>query len=145
MSNLPDAKEIGQLWFEKVWNQRDAALARELMAPDAVGHLEGGVEIVGPEGFLAFQASFLEAVPDLQIEIVGLVADEDDVCVHWTAKGTHTGPGMGFVPTGEMIFFRGVTWLQTAGGRIISGRDFWNKEGLMQTMAAASTFDAPLV
>ena len=88
---------------------------------------------------------FLEAVPDLQIEVVGMVADEDDVCVHWTAKGTHTGPGMGFIPTGETVFFRGVTWFQTAGGRIISGRDFWNKECLMQTMAAASTFDAPLV
>jgi steroid delta-isomerase-like uncharacterized protein len=145
MSDLPSAKEIGHLWFEKVWNQRDAALARELMAPDAVGYLEGEQEIIGPEGFLAFQASFLEAVPDLQIEIVEMISDEDDACIHWTARGTHSGPGLGFVPSGAPVFFRGVTWLQTADGRIISGRDFWNKEGLMQTMAAAPVFNAPLV
>ncbi|GAA5121102.1 ester cyclase [Luteolibacter yonseiensis] len=143
--NAPrDAKEIARLWFEKVWNQRDNALARELMAPDAVGHLEGGQEIVGPEAFLGFQASFLEAVPDLRIGIVALVADEANVCTHWTAQGTHSGPGMGMIPSGMRVFFRGVTWLEVAEGRITSGRDFWNKEGLMQTMAGGPAPDEAL-
>lgn len=145
MSTVFDTKEIGKLWFGKVWNERDQALARELMAPDAIGHLEGGQEIVGPDAFLAFQSSFLEAIPDLHIEIVSILSDEDDVCIHWTAEGTHTGPGLGFLPSGEKVFFRGVTWFQIGKGRIISGRDFWNLEGLMQTLAAASAVAAARV
>ncbi|MES2438886.1 MAG: ester cyclase [Verrucomicrobiota bacterium] len=138
MKTPPTAKEIGHLWFETVWNGRDRELAYELMAPDAIGHLEGGQEIVGPEGFIAFQTTFLQAIPDIHIDVVAMLADEDDVCIHWTAKGTHTGPGFGLVPAGETVSFRGVTWLHTENGQIIGGRDFWNMDGLMQTMAAAS-------
>lgn len=138
MNPHPTAKEIGRLWFENVWNERNHALARELMAADAIGHLEGGQDIVGPDAFLEFQAAFLAAIPDLRIEVIDSLADDDDVCVHWTAAGIHSGPGLGLVPSGSPVSFRGVTWFRTRGGRIVDGRDFWNMDGLMQTMRAAS-------
>lgn len=137
MNTLPNAKEIGHLWFENVWNRRDHAKLHELMAPDAIGYLEGGQEIVGPDAFLAFQSAFLQAIPDIQIEVVNSLADEDDVCIHWTAKGTHTGPGLGMPPTGQEVSFRGVTWLQTKNGQVVGGRDFWNMEKLMRTLSSA--------
>lgn len=131
-------QEIGRLWIEKVWNERDASAARELMAADATGYLEGGIVVVGPEPFLEFQASYLQAMPDMYITVVGVLADENDVCVQWTARGTHTGEGLGMSPSGAEMNFRGVTWLNTASGQVVGGRDFWNQEGLMKTMAAAS-------
>ncbi|MEO7099570.1 MAG: ester cyclase [Luteolibacter sp.] len=132
------AKEIGHLWFEKVWNERNADLARELMAADAIGYLEGGLEVVGPEAFLAFQTSFLDAMPDIQINIEATLADDHDVCVQWSARASHSGPGLGLAPSGTQVDFRGVTWFQIADGKIVGGRDFWNKEALMQTLVAAS-------
>ncbi|MEO5916346.1 MAG: ester cyclase [Luteolibacter sp.] len=137
MNTTPTAKEIGHLWFEHVWNLRDRAKLHELMAPDAVGYLEGGQEIVGPDAFAAFQSAFLEAIPDIHIEVVDSLADEDDVCVHWTAKGTHTGPGLGMAATGQEVSFRGVTWLHTKNGQVVGGRDFWNQDGLMRTLSNA--------
>ena len=137
MNTTPCAKEIGRLWFENVWNQRNRELVHELMAPDATGHLEGGQEVIGPEAFLEFQKAFLDAIPDMHIEVVDTLADEDDVCVHWTATGTHTGPGMGMAPSGAAVSFRGVTWFETRNGQIISGRDFWNMDGLLKSMAGA--------
>lgn len=137
MNTTPTAKEIGRLWFEDVWNLRNQTLARELMAPDAIGHLEGGKVVVGPEEFIDFQNEFLEAIPDMYIDVVDSLADEDDVCVHWTATGTHAGPGLGLVPSGTTVSFRGVTWFETKDGQITKGRDFWNITGLLQTMAAA--------
>jgi steroid delta-isomerase-like uncharacterized protein len=135
---MPTAKEIGHLWFEHVWNQRNPSKAHELMAVDAIGHLEGGQVIVGPDAFLEFQASFLAAVPDMRIAVVDSLADDNDVCVHWTATGTHSGPGLGVAPSGARVSFRGVTWFHTRDGQIVDGRDFWNIEGLMQTMRVAS-------
>lgn len=113
-------------------------MARELMAPDSVGYLEGGQEIVGPEAFIAFQASFLEAMPDLHIEIVDSVADRENACIHWVASGTHTGAGLGITPVGLAVSFRGVTWLHTKDGKITGGRDFWNMDALMRTLANAA-------
>lgn len=138
MNPIPTAKEIGHLWFENVWNQRNPAMARELMAADAIGHLENGQDIVGPEAFLEFQATFLAAIPDMLIEVVDSLADENDVCVHWTATGTHTGSGLGLVSSGAKVSFRGVTWFHTRNGQIVDGRDFWNMDGLMQKLRAAS-------
>lgn len=131
-------QEIGRLWFEKVWNERDANAAREWMAADAIGDLENGTVVVGPEPFLEFQASFLQAMPDLHITIIGILSDEREVCVQWSAKGTHTGVGLGIAPSGAEMNFRGVTWFNIAGGKIVGGRDFWNQEGLMKSMVAAT-------
>ena len=135
MNAIPTAKEIGHLWFENVWNKRDQAKLHELMAPDAIGYLEGGHEIVGPDAFLAFQSAFLQAIPDMQIEIVNLLADETDVCIQWTATGTHSGPGLGMAPSGQKVSFRGVTWFQTKNSQVVGGRDFWNQEALMRTLS----------
>lgn len=130
--------EIGRLWFEKIWNQRDRELIHELMAPDAIGYLEGGQTIVGPEAFLEFQGSFLAIIPDLQIEILHMIGDPGAVCIHWQAVGCHTGEGMGCLPTGNTVSFQGVTWLTIEGGKVTGGRDFWNIGGLMQTLAAGT-------
>ena len=135
MSGNLTAKQIGRVWFESVWNDRNPDTARELMTPDAIGHLEGGEIITGPEEFLKFQRAFLEAVPDLMIEIIEVMADEENVCVQWRAGGTHSGQGLGFEPTGRSVSFRGITWFRVQEGKIVEGRDFWNMGGLMQVMS----------
>lgn len=129
-------EEVGRLWFDKIWNERDASLIHELMAPNAIGYLEGDQQIVGPGPFLEFQSHFLATMPDLHIEVLDSIADDDAVCVQWQAKGTHTGEGMGLVPSGNPVSFRGVTWFKVKDGQVTAGRDFWNMSGLMQTLAA---------
>jgi steroid delta-isomerase-like uncharacterized protein len=135
MSENLSAKEIGRAWFEGVWNARNPDAARELMAPDALGYLEGGGIITGPDEFLKFQQSYLESVPDMMIEIMEIMADEENVCVQWRAGGTHSGRGLGFEPTGRKVSFRGITWFHIQKGKIVEGRDFWNMGGLMQLMS----------
>lgn len=135
MSEIRTPKEVAGLWFGPMWNNRDFGLMRELMAPGAIGHLEGGVDTVGPEDFERFQKDFLGAVPDLKLDIVNLLSDGDDACVHWRATGTHCGAGMGLVPTDSKVEFQGVTWLKVKDGQIIEGWDFWNLDGLMQKMS----------
>ena len=110
-------------------------MIHDLMAPDAVGYLEGELEIAGPQEFLEFQAGFLAIIPDLHIDIVDSVSSTTDTCIHWKARGHHTGAGMGLAPTGQLVEFRGVSWLTVQNGKVVSGRDFWNKDGLMQKLA----------
>lgn len=130
--------EVGQLWFSEIWNQRNAPKAFELMTEDATGYLEGGQTITGPAAFLEFQNQFLSAVPDLKIDVVESVSDDSNVCVHWVASGNHTGDGMGFVPSGQPISFRGVTWFKVRDGKAVEGRDFWNINALMAILAGGT-------
>jgi hypothetical protein len=44
---------LARRWFEEVWNVRREETVRALMAPAVEGHMEGGLEVHGPEDFIA--------------------------------------------------------------------------------------------
>ena len=137
MNSTRTPREVGEAWFDLIWNQRNVALIPELMAEDAVGHLEGGLKVVGPAGFESFMQDFLKAVPDLKLEVRNMLSDGDDVCIHWRASGNHTGHGMGLNPSDSKVEFQGVTWFRVKDGKLVEGWDFWNRDGLIQTMSGA--------
>ena len=64
MNETEAARNIAIRWFNEVWNQGRTESIYELLAPDARGHLEGELDIVGPELFAAFQKSLLNGLPD---------------------------------------------------------------------------------
>lgn len=129
------AEEVGRLWFERMWDRREVHLIRELLAEDAVGHLEGGEKVVGHDAFENFQEEFVEAIPDIRLKINKLLANGTDVCIHWNATGTHSGTGFGCNATGCELTFQGVTWLRVKDGKITEGWDFWNMDRLMRKMS----------
>ena len=136
--NARTPAEVGRLWFENVWDKREFHLVPELLAADGIGHLEGGQDIVGPAAFEAYQAEFLQAIPDIRLTVVNLLADGDDVCIHWQARGTHQGPGFGLKATGSPLAFHGVTWLRVKNGQIAEGWDFWNLDALVKVMSGGT-------
>src|SRR5688500_5929559 len=85
-------------WFEEVWNQKREETIRELLAPGALGHMEGQ-EVKGPQDFLVVHRQMLEAMPDIAIEIEDVLADGNDAVVRWTARARK----------GQVVF-SGMTW-----------------------------------
>ncbi len=112
-------------WFEEVWNRNKEETVKELLHPNIVGQLEGGV-VRSPEDFLQARREMLAALPDLRVEVQGVVSEGDEVAVRWAAKATG--------PAGP-VSFRGVTWLVFENGRIVKGWDSWNQALLMQQLA----------
>src|SRR3954463_8771818 len=100
-------KAVGLRWFQEVWQQRKEDSIVALLSPDAKGHLEGGQEIVGPDEFIAFHRELLAAMPDLQLEVMRVLADDTEVCLHWKVIGTHSGRGFGLEPTNKGLPFSG--------------------------------------
>lgn len=117
---------LARRFIDEVWNRGRVETVRELVHPEAVGHLEG-FEVRGPDGFLPAWASLLGAFPDLKVLIQDLAADGENVVVRWTASGTHRGKHLGPKPTGKLVGFRGITWLRFSEGKIIEAWDSWNQ------------------
>jgi predicted ester cyclase len=46
---------------------------------------------------------FRDSFPDVQMEIVDLVADDEKVAAHFRCSGTHLGVWMGHPPTGRRL------------------------------------------
>lgn len=119
--------QLARRWFDDVWNRRREETVRELLHPGIVGQMEGRV-VRSPDEFLQARREMLTALPDLRVEVQGVVSEGDEVAVRWAANAT--GPG-------GPVSFRGVTWLVFEGGRIVRGWDSWNQALLMQQLAVA--------
>ena len=137
-----DNAALARRWFDEVWNTRRDATVQELLAADAVGHLEG-ITTRGIAEFFAARAVLLNAFPDLRITVEEVVAQDDNVVVRWSAKGTHRGELIGIATTMVPVSFRGLTWLRFTDGQIVEGWDAWNQERLVNELKAAAAQGRP--
>ena len=131
-----DYRALARRWFEDNWNSRREAVVGELLAPSAIGHMEG-LEVRGHDEFRAARAALLGAFPDLALVVEDTIADGNRVAVRWRVSATHLGDHFGFPASRRPANFRGITWLVFDGGQIVEGWDAWNQGALMQALQAA--------
>jgi steroid delta-isomerase-like uncharacterized protein len=91
----------------------------QIFAPDVVDHDPAPDQAEGPEGFIQFFTEFREAFPDLSIAVDHTVADEDNIALAYTARGTHKGNFMGIPATGRKIKIRGMQIARFENGKIV--------------------------
>lgn len=132
---MPTANtELARRWFEEVWNQKSTDTIWELVDPEGTCQSEGGV-LRGPQEFISqAHTPLLGAFPDLHVEVLGTVAEGDQVVVRWSACGTHLGDGLGIRSSGRRVTFRGMTWIRFREGKMVEGLDCWNQAALMQVL-----------
>ena len=130
--------ELARHWFESIWNRRQIEEIFRLLEPGIEGDSEGGV-ITGPEQFRdQIFIPFTSAFPDLRIEVVGTVAEGDEVVVRWRARGTHTGDAFGLKGSQRQIEFSGMTWFRIRDGRVVAGWDRYNLGALASCLATGA-------
>lgn len=113
-------------WFERVWNQGQAGAIEELLAEDARIHgLRGadGGDVGGPAEFRQMHTAFLEAFPDMRIEVEECLVDGDRMAFRCRVQGTHRGAGLGVDATGNAVEFMGMGFVRVRGGQIAEA---WN-------------------
>jgi steroid delta-isomerase-like uncharacterized protein len=127
---------IARRWFEEVWNQRRRATINELVTADSLCFTESSV-IRGPEQFCQqMYEPFLEAFPDLQLNVEDIISQGDQVVVRWTATGRHGGSGLGFASTGRTVQFHGLTWVEIKDGKFCKGFQCSNIPEVVRNLAA---------
>ena len=140
----------------------DALGARD---PDAVAghwHANGVDDIVplgvfrGPDAVRALFREMFAAMPDMEVTVSRITADDEVAAVQWRAGGTFTGaPFQGIEPTGRRIELRGTDCLEidedgviTRNTGIYDGAAFARGVGLLPAedsraeRAMRSTFNA---
>ena len=133
MSDTP--KELAAQWFERVWNQKDGSAIVALLAPDGVGHTEGG-SVTGPEQFEELlHRPMLSAFPDIRLTVEGIVAEGNEAVVRWQASATHSGSFADIPPSGRPVTFSGMTWLRFENGKIVEGSDRYNLHSLISYLS----------
>lgn len=90
----------------------------EVVNQDAVDHDPAPGQGAGPEGFKTFFRALRAAFPDLALEPVTVVADDEHVAMAYTINGTHQGDFQGLAPTGQRISARGVEIVKFRDGKL---------------------------
>jgi predicted ester cyclase len=118
---MTSAEAVMHRWFDEVWNERRESAIDELMAADAVAHGVGSEPVVGTAAWKSFVRSFGGAFPDLRIQILRSLSQDDFVTVHIQCTGTHTGEGLAGPPTDRGVVFEGMVIARIRDGRIVQG------------------------
>jgi steroid delta-isomerase-like uncharacterized protein len=110
-------RELVRRWIEEGWNAGDnERVMREVFAEDWID----GDDPAAPQGWQgvrAFVETYRAALPDVQIEIHQVVADDEFVAFRWSARGTHRGPLLGVAASGRRVSVTGHTLHRVVVGR----------------------------
>ena len=134
-------KETVRTPEETVRSYFDAVIARD---PEAMAEhwAEDGIEEIlpvgifrGPEEVKAWFTELFTAVPDFDMTLERVLAQENNVLVQWRASGDFTGgPLMGVEPTGRRIELRGLDWLEVEGDKVVRNTAFADGAALARDM-----------
>jgi predicted ester cyclase len=124
-------KELAHRWFEEVWNKGRREAIADMLLPDSVIH-EGGESTLGPDGFYPFFERMQAAFSDIHITIHDDIAEGDKVCVRWSCRMRHTGPGLGMAASNKQLHTTGISIVRIVNDRLVEGWQNWDMLGLIQ-------------
>jgi steroid delta-isomerase-like uncharacterized protein len=116
---VADAAAVGRSYFEAV-AAKDLDAMTALWEPGAIDELHGLASLRAPEGIREWFANLFRAVPDFRLEILDVVAEDEQAAVRWRMTGTFSGDAKfeGAIATGAKIDITGCDLLSIRNGRI---------------------------
>ena len=129
-----DNAELIRRLHRRLVESRDLDVIDEFFAEDFVSHNNPPGLPPGVAGVKAFFGMFKDALPDLEVNIDELVAENDKIVAATTTTGTHDGELMGVAPTGRRVSVTGIDLVRIADGRIVEHRGLTDMVGLMRQL-----------
>ena len=129
-------------WFEELWNKKNYAITRELVAPEFTAHGAGGQDIKqGPDGVAGMVKVWHQAFPDGRMTMDDIVTEGEMSAIRMTFRGTHTGEFYGVPASHKKVEVTSIGIDRVVGGKICEGWGELNMLGMMQQMGAIPSPD----
>ena len=126
--------------FAEEWNKGNLEGAVALMDENIVDHNPGPGQAPGKAGAKQSLAAFFTAFPDLKITNDFVLADDDRVVDHGTARGTHKGNLFGIPATNKPVEITYTDIYRIANGKIA---ELWHIEDVPAIMVQIGAMPAP--
>lgn len=115
------------------WNRQDLDTYRTLYATGAVLHGLAPVPI-DVDGALAGYRAFFAGFPDLCLDVLDHVSEENRLAIRFRVRGTQTGEFQGIPATGRAIDVEGMTILHFRDGQTTERWNVLDQMGMMQQL-----------
>ena len=131
-------KRVALAYFD-AFVKGDAAWWKQNVLPSFKRHDPGlPYEVVGPEGLQRHHDVLLNAVPDLNLPVHTVLADDDKVLVCLRFRGTHKGELFGHEATGNAIDVEVFDLFRFSDGRLDEHWAMVDTLGLLRQLGATS-------
>lgn len=121
------AREVAMASFEGAIGRDPDRVVASAHPDDYVDDFVAIGEFRGKEAVRAFFEELFAAMPDFDISVERVVADEGAVAVKWRAEATFSSaPFQGIQPTGKQVKLRGVDFFEIEDGLIRRNTIFYD-------------------
>jgi len=140
-------KGVARVVFDEILSKGRIAENEHIYDPEFVVH--GLTRDADRAEDRAASEGWRQAAPDLNMQVLHIVAECDLVAVNWEGTGTNTGAGNGLPATGKSIRVRGMTFFRLRDGRIFEEWTAFDQYsllrqlGLLEKQATAPAPDMP--
>lgn len=138
------ARDVVTEYFDALAAQ-DLGRAVATWKPGSHDRLYGFADMVAPDGIHDYFGALFAAIPDFRLEVSAMVAEGDQVAVHWRASGTFNGTQkfQGLSPNGRHVEIRGLDLLTVEDGKIASNYAYTNGMEFARQVGALPAQDSP--
>jgi predicted ester cyclase len=110
-----------------------------MLAGDVAIHGLGGEAIRGREGYRPFFDGMHNTFSQIEVVVEDAVEQGNTIAARCTVRGTHTGDGIGFAPTGRRVELLGMTVVKVKDGKMVEGWNNFDFAGMLQQIGADRT------
>jgi steroid delta-isomerase-like uncharacterized protein len=140
-----ESRDLVLRFYDEVFNQHRLESFDELVADDATDHAVPPGYTNDKAGSRKSVEDYLASFPDLEAEVLDVVASADRVCIRSRYSGTNTGPlyGLGEQPlpaTGRSVSFEAIEILGVGDGKLT---DHWAQFDQMSFMGQLGLLPSP--
>jgi steroid delta-isomerase-like uncharacterized protein len=132
-------KEIVRRYYEECWNQGKVERAEQYIAKDCRYHDPAFPSMApGVDSMKRHISMCRNAFPDLRFGLDDMIAERDEVVVHWTAHGTQEGQFLGISATRKIATVGGTSIYRIKNQKIVEQFADWNLLTLLEQLGVAT-------
>jgi steroid delta-isomerase-like uncharacterized protein len=133
-------KSIARSFMEDGWNRGDFARLDTIVAKNCRVHDPVFPNLTsGLDNLRDHMSGCRSGFPDLRFTIDDMIAERNEVVIHWTGRGTHKGSFLGMAPTNRSATVSGTDIYKIEGGKIVELWSDWNLLTLLEQLGLAAT------
>lgn len=137
LNTLDHNKQVVRDFFEATHNGNFEVIDTLVAAHIVTHHFPGGHSPTSREEYKAFFRQWSHGVPDQQVSILAMVAEDDFVAVHYSIDGHHNGELFGIPASGRQLSFTGLVLYRMENQQIAETWLYPDSPTLLGTLGCA--------
>ncbi|HJN92839.1 MAG TPA: ester cyclase [Dehalococcoidia bacterium] len=131
--------QVMRTYLEEAVGKGKLDVIDEFTAPDFIDHSQPDAR--GPAALKAHAGGFRQNFPDVEIEVLHVIASDDQAVGIWHLKGTQTGELFGVAATNKVLEFTVASVFTFRDEMLV---DYFVESGLVQALAQMGVkFEVP--